>query len=164
VRLVAVIADTHMPRGTRRLPPECLRRLDQAELILHAGDFVGASALDELRRLAPVEAVKGNMDDPELAAHLPERRVVEVEGARIGLVHVPGPAAGRGERLAAAFPGCDAVVYGHTHFPEVSRVGEVWVLNPGSPTERRGAPAHSMLMLEVESGEIRPELVTLTPW
>lgn len=151
-----------MPRGTRRLPAECLRRLDAAELILHAGDFVAAALLEELGRLAPVEAVVGNMDEPALMELLPERRIVGVAGARIGMVHVPGSAAGRAARLAAAFPGCDAVVYGHTHVPEVSRVGDVWVLNPGSPTERRGAPAHSMLVLDVEAGEIRPELVTLS--
>jgi putative phosphoesterase len=152
-----------MPQGTRRLPRECLRRLEGAELILHAGDFVGAAVLEELERFAPVKAVAGNMDEPALLELLPERRVVEVAGARIGMVHVPGPAAGRAERLVAAFPGCDAVVYAHTHSPEVSRVSETWVLNPGSPTERRRAPVHSMLMLEVESGDIRPELVALSP-
>jgi uncharacterized protein len=151
-----------MPRGTRRLPGECVRRLQKAELIIHAGDFVRASVLEELGRLAPVEGVVGNMDETALRDVLPERRVVEVEGARIGVVHVAGPAVGRGERLAGAFPQCDAIVYGHTHIPEISRSGETWVLNPGSPTERRGAPAHSMLMLEVDAGEIRPELVTLS--
>jgi uncharacterized protein len=151
-----------MPRGSRQLPQECLRRLESAELILHGGDVVAASVLEELRRLGPVEAVAGNMDEPALLAELPERRVVEVAGVRIGMVHVPGPRLGRGERLAAAFPDCDAVVYAHTHVPEVSRVGAVWILNPGSPTERRGAPVHSLLMLEVDSGEIRPELVTLS--
>jgi putative phosphoesterase len=151
-----------MPRGARRLPKECLRRLESAELILHAGDVVAASVLLELRKLAPVEAVAGNMDEPELVAELPERRVVELAGTRIGMVHVPGPAVARSERLAAAFPGCDAVVYGHTHIPEVSRVAGTWILNPGSPTERRGAPAHSLLVLEIEAGEIRPELVTLS--
>jgi uncharacterized protein len=151
-----------MPRGRRRLPAECLRRLEEAELILHAGDFVTAAVLEELRQLTPVEAVVGNMDHAELRALLPERRVVEVAGARIGMVHVPGPAMGRGERLAAAFPGCDAVVYGHSHLPEVSRTDGVWILNPGSPTERRGAPAHSMLMLAIESAQIRPDLVTLS--
>jgi uncharacterized protein len=105
-----------MPRGTRRLPPECLRRLEAAELILHAGDFVGAAVLEELERFAPVEAVAGNMDEPALLELLPERRVVEVGDARIGMVHVPGPAAGRGQRLVAAFPGCEAVVYAHTAF------------------------------------------------
>jgi putative phosphoesterase len=151
-----------MPRGTRRLPAECLRRLESADLILHAGDVVGASVLAELEQLAPVEAVAGNMDEPALLAALPERRVVDVDDARLGMVHVAGPAAGRGDRLARAFPGCDAVVYGHTHVPEMTRAGDLWVLNPGSPTERRGAPAHSMLMLEIDSGEIRPELVTLS--
>jgi uncharacterized protein len=151
-----------MPRGARRLPRECLRRLADADLILHAGDVVGGAVLEELARLAPVEAVAGNMDEPALLVALPERRVVEVDGARIGMVHVPGPAVGRGERLVAAFPDCHAVIYAHTHLPDVSRVGEVWVLNPGSPTERRGAPAHSMLMLKVDSGQIRPKLVTLS--
>jgi putative phosphoesterase len=151
-----------MPRGTRRLPSECLRRLEAAELILHAGDFVGAAVLEELERFAPVEAVAGNMDESALLELLPERRVVEVGDARIGMVHVPGPALGRAERLVAAFPGCDAVVYAHTHLPEVSNVSEVWVLSPGSPTERRGAPAHSMLMLEVDWGHIRPELVAVS--
>jgi putative phosphoesterase len=151
-----------MPRGSRRLPAECVRRLEAADLILHAGDFVSTGVLDELSRLAHVEAVAGNMDEPALLAALPERRVVEVGGARIGIVHVPGPAVGRGERLAAAFPGCEAVVYGHTHMPDISRMGTVWILNPGSPTERRGSPVHSMLVLDVEAGEIRPELVTLS--
>lgn len=152
-----------MPRGSRRLPKECLRRLESAELILHAGDVVAASVLDGLRELAPVEAVAGNMDEAELLAELPERRIVEVGGVRIGMVHDPGPAVGRGERLAAAFPGCHAVVYGHTHVPDVSRVGRAWILNPGSPTERRAAPAHSLLILDLDAGEIRPQLVTLSP-
>jgi len=151
-----------MPRGSRRLPAECVRRLEVADVILHAGDFVAAGVLKELSRFADVEAVAGNMDEPALRTTLPERRVVEVGGARIGMVHVPGPAAGRGERLAAAFPGCQAVVYGHTHLPDVSQLGPVWILNPGSPTERRGSPVRSMLVLEVEAGEIRPELVTLS--
>lgn len=151
-----------MPRGARRLPVECLRRLESAELILHAGDFVSVAVLEALEQLAPVEGVCGNMDQAALRERLPERRVVGVEEARIGIVHVPGPAVGRGERLAAAFPDCGAVIYGHTHIPEVSRIGDAWILNPGSPTERRGAPAHSMLLLEVDSGEIRPELVALS--
>src|SRR5438270_521691 len=89
------------------------------------------------------------MDEPALRESLPKERVVEVAGARIGVVHIPGPAAGREARLAARFPGCGAVVYGHTHIPQVARVGSagVWILNPGSPTERRRGPVHSMLVL-----------------
>lgn len=158
---VAVLSDTHLPRGNRRLPDRCLAELERADLVLHGGDIVAVSVLDELRRYAPVEAVAGNMDEPALAALLPERRVVEVAGVRIGMVHDPGPAAGREARLVSDFPGCDAVVYGHTHVPQVERVGAVWLLNPGSPTERRRAPARSLLVLEVDDGEIVPELVTL---
>ena len=77
------------------------------------------------------------MDEPALKAVLPKERVVEAAGARIGMVHIPGPRAGREERLLERFPGCDAVVYGHTHVPQVERHGAVWILNPGSPTERR---------------------------
>ena len=119
--------------------------------------------LEELRGLAPVEAVYGNMDEPALRELLPEERVVEVAEARIGVVHIPGPAAGREARLAARFSGCDAVVYGHTHIPQVARFGAggVWILNPGSPTERRRGPVHSMLVLEVERSEIEPRLVRL---
>ena len=151
-----------MPRGSRRLPDECLRVLAASDLILHAGDVVAASVLEELRELAPVHAVRGNMDEPALKAALPEARVVEVEGARLGMVHEPGAAAGRAERLSARFPGCHAVVYGHTHLPEVTRHGSVWILNPGSPTERRRAPTRTMIVLEAGEGRLRPLLVELT--
>jgi uncharacterized protein len=105
------------------------------------------AALDDMRALVRVEAVHGNMDEPELKATLPERAVVEAEGLRIGLVHDPGPAQGRHDRLVEWFPGCDVVGYGHTHLPEVTRHDDVWIVNPGSPTERRRAPGHSLAVL-----------------
>jgi putative phosphoesterase len=141
---IAVISDTHMPRGARRLPDACLRELDGAEVIFHAGDFTAREVLDELLKLAPVEAVHGNMDSPELRSLLPERRVLEIAGHRVGMTHDPGPRAGREARLAALFPGCELVIYGHTHLPELVRHGNVTFLNPGSPTERRRAPTHTM--------------------
>lgn len=163
--LVAAISDTHLPRGARtRLPEACLERLRGADAILHAGDLVTVSALDELRALGPpVHAVHGNVDEPALRELLPKELVVEADGVRIGMTHVPGPKAGREERLARRFPGCAAVVYGHTHLPQVERHRGVWILNPGSPTERRRAPEHTMLLLELEAGELRPELVSLDP-
>lgn len=134
-----------------------------ADLILHCGDFTAASFLDALRELGPpVEGVFGNMDESAVRSALPLERVVEVEGARIGMVHIPGPAAGRASRLRARFAGCDAVAYGHTHVPEFVRDEGVWILNPGSPTERRRAPTRAMLILDVEAGEIEPSLVELT--
>jgi len=157
---VAVIADTHLPRGARVLPPLCVELLRGADLILHGGDFVSVAFLDELRALGPpVEAVYGNMDEPGLKESLPKQHVVEVEGARIGMVHIPGPAAGRAARLRAKFPDCDAVIYGHV--PEIVQDERVWILNPGSPTETRRAPGYSMLVLDVGAREIRPKLVAL---
>jgi uncharacterized protein len=158
---VAVIADTHLPRGSRRLPDACVWELERADLILHVGDVVAAPVLRELEAFAPVEAVLGNMDEPALKEALPERRFVEVEGVRIGMVHIGGPSVRREERLVSWFPGCDAVVYGHTHVAQVERYGGVWILNPGSPTERRRAPQRSLLVLEVSGRRIEPRLVTL---
>jgi len=152
VTLVAVIADTHMPRGARRLPDACVERLRKADLVLHAGDFTSAAFLAEIEALGPpVVGVHGNMDEPALKETLPRERVVEVDGARIGMVHIPGP----------QFPGCDAIVYGHTHLPRMEWAGGVWILNPGSPTERRRAPGHSMLLLRVRQGRIEPELLPI---
>jgi len=144
------------------LPDECVRLLAGSELVLHGGDFVSMEFLEELRGIGPpVEGVAGNMDEPALKEMLPKERVVEVGGMRIGLVHDAGPRAGREARLAARFEDCEAVVYGHTHIPQVERFQHLWVLNPGSPTERRGAPVHSMLVLQVKGARITPELVTL---
>jgi putative phosphoesterase len=161
---VVVISDTHMPRGARRLPDACIDRLRAADLVLHAGDVASAAFLAELQELGPpVLAVHGNVDEPALRAALPETRVVEAGPARIGMVHDAGPRSGREDRLARRFPGCDAVVYGHTHLPQVERVGEIWVLNPGSPTERRRAAARTMLELWIDRHGLVPELVVLDP-
>jgi len=159
---IAVISDTHLPRGTRALPTDCIERLRAADLILHGGDIVGEAFLKELLALGPpVEAVYGNMDEPALKALLPKERIVEAGEARIGMVHIPGPRAGREARLLARFPGCDAIVYGHTHVPEAERHNGVWILNPGSPTERRSAPVRTMLELVVTARNLAPTLVSL---
>jgi uncharacterized protein len=158
---IAVVADTHLPRGKRRLPDACLLELARADLILHAGDFTAASVLAELEELAPVEAVHGNQDDAELRALLPARRVVELAGRRIGMVHEPGRRQGREARLAALFPDCDLVVYGHTHVPDLTRHGTIRLLNPGSPTERRRARFRAMAVLEVDEQRLDTNICSL---
>jgi uncharacterized protein len=163
VTIVVAISDTHLPRGARRLPEACLERLRAADAILHCGDVSSLAVFEELRALGPpLHAVRGNVDEPALRELLPDELAIELGGARIGMLHVPGPALGRAERLARRFPGCAAVVFGHTHLPQVERHAGLWLLNPGSPTERRRAPFHSLLELRVAGGEIRPELVRLT--
>ena len=136
-----------------------MRLLQRATLILHVGDLTSAEFLTELGRIGPVAAVHGNMDEPVLRAGLPARLVTEAEGLRIGLVHDAGSTQGRHARLLDAFPNCDLVAYGHTHLPEVTRAAGSWIVNPGSPTERRRAPGHTMIA--IEAGE--PELVELDP-
>jgi putative phosphoesterase len=137
--------------------------LQEADLILHAGDLVSLAFLEELSGIGPpVEAVYGNMDEPAVRELLPYDRILDVERARIGMVHIAGPRAGRERRLIARFPGCQAIVYGHTHVPQVERFEDIWILNPGSPTERRSADSRSMLMLRVANGRVEPEFVRLT--
>ena len=161
---LAIIADTHLPRGTRRLPQACVQRLCAADAILHAGDLTAAAVLDELETLGPpVIAVHGNVDEPALVARLPERRVVEAGDVRIGMVHDAGPARGRLERQRAAFDGCHAVVFGHSHIPlhEASADGAFQLFNPGSPTDRRRQARHTMGEAVVEERGVRFALVPL---
>ncbi len=158
---VAVVSDTHLPRRTRALPARLLEECAAADLILHAGDLVRHSVLAELRAYGPVHGVLGNCDDHELVGILPETRVVQVEDVRIGMIHDSGSATGRAERLAARFPGCEVVVFGHSHQPLVERAGRVLLLNPGSPIDRRRAPVCTMAVLEVEGDRAAANLIEL---
>ena len=118
--------------------------------------------LDELEALGPpVAAVLGNVDERALSKRLPERRVVEIAGARIGMVHDAGPAGGRLARMRAAFPDADAVVFGHSHIPLHERDGGFQIFNPGSPTDRRRQPHHTMGLATVTDGAVRFELLQL---
>jgi len=156
--LIALISDTHMPKGKRRLPDACYEQLIAAEAVIHAGDFSAASVLDELESLCPVvHAVRGNVDDPELWDRLPESIEVEVEGHRVAVVHDSGPSKGRLPRLRAHFPHADAVVFGHSHLPLHESNGDFQIFNPGSPTERRRAPRASMGLLHPTSTGLRFE-------
>jgi uncharacterized protein len=163
VTRLAVISDTHLPRGARRLPDRCVALLRDADAILHAGDFTSAATLAELRALGPpLHAVYGNVDEPPVLAALPAALMLEIEGARIAMVHDSGPAAGRMARMRKRFPDADAVVFGHSHIPlhETGPDG-FQLFNPGSPTDRRRQPVHTMGLAEVREGAVRFELVTL---
>ena len=162
--LLAVISDTHMPRGARRLPDACVERLRAADLILHAGDFVTVSVLEEIEAIGPpVAGVYGNVDEPEVAMRLPAARTVEADGARIAMLHDAGAAAGRFERMRRRFPDADAVVFGHSHIPlhESDFDGGFQIFNPGSPTERRRSPRHTMGLCRADGGSLRFDLVDL---
>ena len=162
VRL-AIIGDTHMPRGQRALPAACVERLRAADAILHTGDLVALEVLELLESFGPpVHAVHGNVDDVEVARRLPAVAVVEAEGARIVMTHDAGPADRRLTHLRRRFPDADAVVFGHSHIPlhETDEDG-FQIFNPGSPTERRRSPRHTMGIGTAEPGRLTFELVPL---
>jgi putative phosphoesterase len=160
--VVAVISDTHMPRGSRRIPAACVAAMTAADLILHAGDFTAAEVLYELQALGPpVVGVHGNVDSEELRRRLPAARIVKAGGARVAMVHDAGPAAGRLERMRALYPSADAVVFGHSHIPLHEEHDGFQIFNPGSPTDKRRQPSPTMGLAEVEDGKIRFRLVDL---
>lgn len=156
--MIAVIADTHMPKGERGLPPLCVEKIRAAKALIHAGDFSAASVLADLEALCPVVlAVHGNVDDAELRRRLPESLEIEIGGHTVGLLHDTGPAKGRLARMRARFPAAEAVVFGHSHLPLREEEGGFQIFNPGSPTERRRAPRRSMGLLHPTPGGLRFE-------
>lgn len=160
--MIAVVSDTHMPKGKRRLPDECVERIEAAEAVIHAGDFSEASVLYELEALCPVVfGVFGNVDEPWLRERLPETLTVEVGGRTVAVVHDAGPKGGRLGRMRARFPEADAVIFGHSHLPLHEEEGGFQIFNPGSPTERRRAPRPSMGLLHAEPSGLRFEHVWL---
>jgi putative phosphoesterase len=158
--VIAVIGDTHMPRGSRSLPERCLALIAAADLLLHTGDLHRLSTLRALESIGPpLLAVHGNVDEPSLVALLPATRKIEHRGARIGLIHDAGPSRGRLPRLRRLFPDADAVVFGHSHLPLLEADGGFQIFNPGSPTERRRAPSHTIGLAYVGAGAVRFEHV-----
>jgi len=157
-----VISDTHMAGGGRRLPDRCVEILAGCDLILHAGDIMSLAALAEIEAIGPpVRAITGNMDGWELRARLPDMEELELEGARLAMVHDGGPSAGRLARLRRLFGDAQAVVFGHSHIPLHERDGDFQIFNPGSPTDRRRSPHHTMGVAEMAGGQVGFELLVL---
>jgi putative phosphoesterase len=162
---IAIIADTHLPRGHRMLPDSCLLRLRRADLILHAGDIATTAVLEELAALGPpVLAVHGNVDEPALRERLPAELEAQLGAVRLAMTHDAGPARGRLTRLRRRFPQADAVVFGHSHIP-LLEAGEdgFQIFNPGSPTVRRRQPRHTMGIGRIVRGTLELEHVALDP-
>jgi putative phosphoesterase len=162
--VIAVIADTHLPRGARRIPDACVDRMRDADLVIHAGDISTRAVLDDLEAIGPpVVAVHGNVDSAELQNELPDARTVDADGARIAVVHDAGPRTGRLNRMRKRFPDAQAVVFGHSHIPlhEAADDRAFQIFNPGSPTERRRQPRHTMGVAKARDGAVEFELITL---
>ncbi|SDW57271.1 hypothetical protein SAMN05421504_101934 [Amycolatopsis xylanica] len=151
-----IISDTHVPVRGRVVPEQVWREVEQADVVVHAGDWVSESLLDELeRRSRSLIGVYGNNDGPGLRARLPEIARAELGGVRFAVIHETGQAKGREAWCAAQFPDADVLVFGHSHIPwDTVAPSGLRLLNPGSPTDRRRQPKHTYLTAEVHDGAL----------
>ena len=160
---VGVVSDTHMPRFGTRLPAALRDGLRSAgvELVLHLGDMTSLAIVPLFEEIAPFDAVAGNNDGPEIRERYGRVKIVGVGAARIGMIHGDGERGTTLRRALAAFEGeaLDALLFGHSHIPYLERHGARWVLNPGSPTDKRRQPRYSYALLEIAGGEVTPRLV-----
>ncbi|TBN57191.1 metallophosphoesterase [Glaciihabitans arcticus] len=152
-----LLADTHLPKRARELSPDVWAAVDRADVVIHAGDWVDISLLDELEgRAKRLIGVWGNNDGSDLRARLPEVARAEVGGIRIAVIHETGAETGRETRADSSFPGVDLLVFGHSHIPwDTTTPGGLRLLNPGSPTDRRRQPRCTMMTATVDDGALR---------
>lgn len=152
---VIVLSDTHAPRRWKGCPPAVARYLADADLILHAGDVCTAEVLTLLETFAPVRAVFGNNDLPEVAAWgAPETLELDLDGVPTAMIHDSGQATGRTARMHRRFPTAELVVFGHSHIPMDVTGRGVRIFNPGSPTDRRRQPFGTLGVLEIADGAL----------
>jgi putative phosphoesterase len=155
---IAVLADTHIPKRAKFLPPRALEILQQADKIIHAGDILTQEFLDHLSFIAPVFAVLGNND---LNLELPEKLEFELEHIKFALIHDSGSKLGRPARLRKLFPKADVVIFGHSHIPMNEQHGDLLLFNPGSATDRRRQPQCTMGLIELEKKSIDARIIPL---
>lgn len=157
---IGVLSDTHVTSADE-IPVDALESIRDVDVILHAGDILELSVIDELRAIATVHAVCGNMDPALTRQELPAKTTVQAEGKRIGLIHGSGAPFNLHRRMYAQFDDVDAIVFGHSHRPMSETVDGVLMFNPGSPTDLRFAPYRSFGILDIEGDEITGAIVRL---
>ncbi|MGY5487141.1 metallophosphoesterase family protein [Paenibacillus sp. ALE2] len=158
---IIVLSDTHMPHRSKTLPSRLVRELKGSDFILHAGDWTDWFVYERLAEFAPVKGIAGNNDGTDIVERLGYQRIVEVQGKRIGMVHGHGWR-GSTENIALnTFKGetLDCLIYGHSHIPVVKKIDDLLVLNPGSPTDKRGEDEYSFIVLTIEDGQMEARLV-----
>lgn len=155
-----ILSDTHIPKRARELPAPVWDAVEEADLVVHAGDWVSSGFLEELgRRSNLLVACYGNNDGPELRRQLPLVARTTVEEVRLAVIHETGAAAGREARTDARFPEVDLLIFGHSHIPWDSTTPKgLRLLNPGSPTDRRRQPHRTYLTVDIDGRNVRPVL------
>lgn len=162
MKIIGLISDTHIPSRAKAIPIKVFEVFKDASLIIHAGDLIQLNVIDELERLAPVVAVQGNMDLPEVKAKLPTMNTVQVDNYKIGVVHSLGIIGANGKmQKEAEMHKLNVLVFGHLHRPSVKYENSVLLINPGSPTNPMlpfiTKPAVGVL--RISEGKILPEIV-----
>lgn len=161
---LVLVADTHVPKRARELPPQVWTAVESADVVFHAGDWVAEELLDAfLQRSRRLVGVYGNNDGPGLRGRLPETATATLEGVRFAMVHETGAAKGREARCEVLYPDADVLVFGHSHIPwDSTSPRGLRLLNPGSPTDRRRQPACTFMTAVVDAGALsRVKLVTV---
>lgn len=156
--IVSVLADTHIPKRAKDLPSEAYKLIDKSDAIIHAGDILTSDFLEKLSKMVPVYAVLGNND---IGVTLPETLELNLDGINIAVIHDSGPKTGRRNRMRKRFPQARIVIYGHSHIPDCSDLDGLLLFNPGSPTDRRRQPEHTMGLLKIAEGDFEAKLVKL---
>jgi putative phosphoesterase len=151
-----LISDTHLPVRAKKLPEQVWAAVDDADVVIHAGDWVSVELLDELTERADrLIGCWGNNDGPELRQRLPEVARETLDGLRVAVVHETGAKQGRELRCEKAFPDVDLLVFGHSHIPwDTTSPRGLRLLNPGSPTDRRRQPYRTYQTATITSGRL----------
>ncbi len=151
---IVVIADTHMPQKSKKLPERLLCDLETADLIIHAGDWHTLDLYNELQSYATVKGVTGNVDGLEMKELLSEKLILEINGYKIGIVHGHGKKQTTEKRAITAFQDekVDCIIFGHSHIPKNYMFNEILMFNPGSPTDKRREKyfSHGILTIDQE--------------
>jgi uncharacterized protein len=164
VRLL-LIADTHVPKRARDLPAPVWDEVAQADVVIHAGDWVTPDLLDGLEaRATRLIACWGNNDGDALRERLPERADATLAGARFTVVHETGASSGREARMSRLYPDSDVLVFGHSHIPwDTTTSTGLRLLNPGSPTDRRRQPFCTYMTAVVDGGALKDVVLHRLP-
>ena len=159
---ILVISDTHLT-DPDKFPEELIEIAHVSDIIIHAGDFTSVEIFELLHGINRLEAVHGNSDEPTLRGHLPFKRIVEIDNVKIGLIHGNGTPFGMARRAAVEFENVNAVVFGHAHRPHKDTIGNVLVMNPGSPTNNRFQSNNTYGLLHVNGNSVTGEIIERPP-
>ena len=151
---IVVLSDTHMPKRSKQLPETVVSAIRNSDLIIHAGDWTNIELYEELKKMAPIQGVYGNVDSEEIKDHFGDHLLLNINGHKIGVTHGHlGKAKSTPERAFETFAGekTELIIFGHSHIPVIKKHEDVILFNPGSPTDKRFQPLYSFGILEIGS-------------